>query len=157
MNIIEFIEEKVNQTKLAGRYRNYISLERKATIKPWALEHIENEARKINVWCSNDYLAMSQHSEVVTAVVDSAMNVGLGTGGARSISGTSIYHTELELEISNLYRKESALLFITGFTANDATLSTICNLVPEMVVFSDGLNHASIINGIRYSKAEKNI
>lgn len=125
--------------------------------QPWVLEHSDNGARKINVWCSNDYLGLSQHPAVIDATVEAVKSVGLGTGGARSISGTSIYHTRLEKEIASAHSKEAALLFATGFTANDATLSTICDTIPDLVAFSDSLNHASMIYGIRYSKAEKKI
>ncbi|WP_245521353.1 5-aminolevulinate synthase [Rhizobium azibense] len=151
------MERRVEETRKAGRYRNYVSLDRKVDERPWVLEHGESGARRINVWCSNDYLGLSQHPAVIDATVEAVKSVGLGTGGARSISGTSIYHTRLEKEIASAYGKEAALLFATGFTANDATLSTICDTVPDIVAFSDSLNHASMIYGIRYSKAEKKI
>ncbi|WP_085044283.1 5-aminolevulinate synthase [Ensifer aridi] len=157
MSIVSVLESRVEETRKAGRYRNYISLERAVAERPWVLEHKHEGTRKINVWCSNDYLALSQHPAVIDATVDAVQTVGLGTGGARSISGTSIYHTRLEERIAAIHRKEGALLFTTGFTANDATLSTICDTVPDIVAFSDSLNHASMIYGIRYSKAEKKI
>ncbi|MHC2295826.1 5-aminolevulinate synthase [Rhizobium mongolense] len=157
MSIVSILESRVEETRKAGRYRNYVSLERKLDERPWVLEHSENGARKINVWCSNDYLGLSQHPAVVDATVETVKAVGLGTGGARSISGTSVYHTALEEKIATTHGKEAALLFSTGFTANDATLSTICDNVPDIVAFSDSLNHASMIYGIRYSKAEKKI
>lgn len=157
MSIVSILERRVEETRKAGRYRNYVSLERKVEEQPSVLEHGENGVRKINVWCSNDYLGLSQHPAVIDATVEAVKAVGLGTGGARSISGTSIYHTVLEKELANAHGKEAALLFTTGFTANDATLSTICDTIPDIVAFSDSLNHASMIYGIRYSKAEKKI
>lgn len=157
MSIVSVLENRVEESRKAGRYRNYISLERTVDDRPWVQEHTDSGTRKINVWCSNDYLALSQHPAVIDATVKAVKAVGLGTGGARSISGTSIYHTLLENKIANVHRKEAALLFTTGFTANDATLSTICDTIPDLVAFSDALNHASMIYGIRYSKAEKKI
>lgn len=157
MSIVSILERRVEETKKAGRYRNYVSLERKVDARPWVLENSQAGERRINVWCSNDYLGLSQHPAVIEATIEAVKSVGLGTGGARSISGTSIYHTRLENEIATAHGKEAALLFATGFTANDATLSTICDTVPDIVAFSDSLNHASMIYGIRYSKAEKKI
>ncbi|AGS25352.1 5-aminolevulinate synthase [Rhizobium etli] len=151
------LEPPVNPARFTGRYRNYVSLERKVNERPWVLENSETGERRINVWCSNDYLGLSQHPAVIEATVEAVKSVGLGTGGARSISGTSIYHTRLENEIATAHGKEAALLFATGFTANGATLSTICGTVSDIVAFSDSLNHASMIYGIRYSKAEKKI
>lgn len=98
---------------------------------------------------------MSHHPKVLLATTEAVNRVGLGTCGARSISGTSVYHSELETLLASAYGKESALLFTTGFGANDATLSTLCDAIPDLIVFSDELNHASMIYGIRYSKAEK--
>jgi 5-aminolevulinate synthase len=157
MSIVSILERRVEETRKAGRYRDYISLQRKVEEQPCVLEHSERGERKINVWCSNDYLGLSQHPVVIDATLEAVKAVGLGTGGTRSISGTSTYHTALEREIANTLGKEAALLFTTGFTANDATLSTICDTVPDIVAFSDSLNHASMIYGIRYSKAEKKI
>lgn len=157
MNVLEFIEEKLEETKKKGQFREYINLERFANSAPWAVEHNSDGIHRINVWCSNDYLAMSHHPVVIQATIDAVTKVGLGTCGARSISGTSLYHYELEELLSRVYRKQSALVFSTGFSANDATLSTLCDIIPNLVVFSDELNHASMIYGIRYSKAEKQV
>ncbi|MFI8019217.1 5-aminolevulinate synthase [Serratia marcescens] len=157
MSVLNILEEKLAETKKQGRFREFLNLERGVQDKPWATSHGHQGERRLNVWCSNDYLAMSHHPKVLLATTDAVNRVGLGTCGARSISGTSVYHSELETLLASAYGKESALLFTTGFGANDATLSTLCDAIPDLIVFSDELNHASMIYGIRYSKAEKKI
>ncbi|CAI1103025.1 5-aminolevulinate synthase [Serratia proteamaculans] len=157
MSVLNILEKKLAETKKQGRFREFLNLERSVLDKPWATSHGQNGERRLNVWCSNDYLAMSHHPKVILATTEAVNRVGLGTCGARSISGTSIYHSELETLLASAYGKESALLFTTGFGANDATLSTLCDAIPDLIVFSDELNHASMIYGIRYSKAEKKI
>jgi 5-aminolevulinate synthase len=157
MSVLNILEEKLAETKKQGRFREFLNLERGVQDKPWATSHGHHGERRLNVWCSNDYLAMSHHPKVLLATTDAVNRVGLGTCGARSISGTSVYHSELETLLASAYGKESALLFTTGFGANDATLSTLCDAIPDLIVFSDELNHASMIYGIRYSKAEKKI
>jgi 5-aminolevulinate synthase len=157
MSVLNIVEAKLAETKKQGRFRELLSLERGVGDKPWAVQHAAGGERRLNVWCSNDYLAMSHHPVVLQATIDAVNRVGLGTCGARSISGTSIYHTELETVLAEAYGMEAALLFSTGFTANDATLSTLGNTIPNLIVYSDELNHASMIYGIRHSKAEKKI
>ena len=157
MSVLNILEEKLAETKKQGRFREFLNLERGVQDKPWATSHGHHGERRLNVWCSNDYLAMSHHPKVLLATTEAVNRVGLGTCGARSISGTSVYHSELETLLASAYGKESALLFTTGFGANDATLSTLCDAIPDLIVFSDELNHASMIYGIRYSKAEKKI
>lgn len=157
MSVLNILEEKLAETKKQGRFREFLNLERGVQDKPWATSHGQQGERRLNVWCSNDYLAMSHHPKVLLATTEAVNRVGLGTCGARSISGTSVYHSELETLLASAYGKESALLFTTGFGANDATLSTLCDAIPDLIVFSDELNHASMIYGIRYSKAEKKI
>ncbi|UTH75722.1 5-aminolevulinate synthase [Chromobacterium sp. IIBBL 290-4] len=157
MSILNILEAKLDETKKQGRFRDYLHLERSAQDKPWAIQHGPAGERRLNVWCSNDYLAMSHHPVVIDATIEAVKRVGLGTCGARSISGTSIYHAELESALAQAYGKESALLFSTGFGANDAALSTLSDAIPGLIVYSDELNHASMIYGIRYSKAEKKI
>ena len=157
MSVLNILEEKLAETKKQGRFREFLNLERGVQDKPWATSHGHHGERRLNVWCSNDYLAMSHHPKVLLATTDAVNRVGLGTCGARSISGTSVYHSELETLLASAYGKESALLFTTGFGANDATLSTLCDAIPDLIVFSDELNHASMIYGIRYSNAEKKI
>ncbi|MDO6707896.1 5-aminolevulinate synthase [Photobacterium sp. 1_MG-2023] len=157
MDALRTLEQKLEETKKLGRFREYLNLERSVVDKPWVVNHTSAGDQRINVWCSNDYLAMSHHPKVLLAATDALNRVGLGTCGARSISGTSVYHTELEHLLADAYHKEAALLFTTGFGANDATLSTLCNVIPNLIVYSDALNHASMIYGIRHGKAEKKI
>ncbi|EPX58197.1 5-aminolevulinate synthase [Cystobacter fuscus DSM 2262] len=157
MTVLKQLASEIDTVKAQGRYRTYLNLERRVDLSPTALVHEANGTREISVWCSNDYLGMSQHPVVVSSVVEAVQRVGLGTGGARSISGTSIYHQQLEAELASLYRKPRALLFSTGFTANDATITTLGRKIPGLVIFSDELNHASIIHGVRNSGADKRI
>ncbi|MFF3752559.1 5-aminolevulinate synthase [Streptomyces sp. NPDC002018] len=157
MQALSSLAQDVATAKAQGRYRTYLNLERRADTAPRAVLHTADGRKDITVWCSNDYLSLSHHPVVIEKVSDALRTVGLGTGGARSISGTSTYHEELEAELASLYGKERALLFSTGFTANDATLSVLGRRIPGLVIFSDELNHASIIQGIRNSGAQKRI
>lgn len=157
MQALSHLAQDVASAKEQGRYRTYLNLERRAETAPQAVLHAADGPREIIVWCSNDYLSLSHHPTVIDAVADAVRGVGLGTGGARSISGTSTFHEDLEAELASLYRKERALLFSTGFAANDATLSVLGRRIPGLVIFSDELNHASIIQGVRNSGAQKRI
>ncbi|NYI04538.1 5-aminolevulinate synthase [Allostreptomyces psammosilenae] len=157
MDVLALLAEEIEEVRAQGRYRTYLDLERDAELAPRARLHAPEGVREISVWCSNDYLALSHHPAVIEAVADTVRAVGLGTGGARSISGTSVHHRWLEAELADWYGKEAALLFSTGFTANDATLSALGQRIPGLVVFSDELNHASIIQGVRHSRAAKRI
>lgn len=141
-----------------GRYRTFIDLEKKSGEFPAALwNRPDGTQREITVWCANDYLGMAQRPEVVEAVKRAVDRYGVGSGGTRNISGTSACHTDLERELADLHGKESALLFTSAYCANEAALSTLARLIPDLVIVSDELNHASMIAGIRNGRGEKRI
>jgi 5-aminolevulinate synthase len=140
-----------------GRYRVFADLKRRCGAYPTA-DHFTGEGtRDVTVWCSNDYLGMSQHPAVRAAMHEAIDQVGAGSGGTRNISGTTHYHVELEAELADLHGKEAALLFTSAYIANEATLSTLVRLIPGLVIFSDAKNHASMIEGIRHGGGPKHI
>jgi len=140
-----------------GRYRVFTDIVRRRSALPRADFYAESGKRPVTVWCSNDYLGMSQHPKVIAAMHEAIDVAGAGSGGTRNISGTTHYHVELEAELADLHGKGAALLFTSGFISNDATLATLAKLLPGLIVFSDSLNHASMIEGIRRGGAEKRL
>ncbi len=150
-----FFKETINQLKIEGNYRVFADLEKIAGNFPQALNYKENSVSEVTVWCSNDYLGMSQNKVVIESMIEAIKKVGAGSGGTRNISGTNHYHVLLERELCYLHQKESALLFNSGYLANQATLSTLGKKLPECVIFSDENNHASMIQGIKNSGARK--
>ena len=158
MNYDQIFDAAITRLHSEGRYRVFIDILRNKGAYPNARCFAgHNGPKPITVWCSNDYLAMGQHPKVIEAMEEALHNVGAGSGGTRNIGGNTHYHIELEAELADLHGKDGALLFTSGYVSNDATLSTIAKILPGCVIFSDELNHASMIAGIRNSGAEKKI
>ena len=148
----------LNKLHSEGRYRTFIEIEREKGNFPsarWLSE--KNHENSVTVWCGNDYLGMGQSDVVLDAMHDALTKAGAGSGGTRNISGTTVYHKKLENELASLHRKEASLLFTSAYVANDAALSTLTRLFPGLIIYSDELNHASMIEGIRRNGGEKRI
>ena len=158
MRFETYFDQALERLHEEGRYRTFIDIVREKGAYPHAVWHRENgETKPVTVWCGNDYLGMGQHPDVLDAMQDALLKAGAGSGGTRNISGTTMYHRDLERELADLHRKEAALVFTSAFIANDATLSTLAKLLPNLIIYSDSLNHASMIEGIRRNGGEKRI
>ncbi len=158
MNYDQIFDQAIDRLHSEGRYRVFIDILRNKGAFPNARCFAgHNGPKPITVWCSNDYLTMGQHPKVVEAMEEALHDVGAGSGGTRNIGGNTHYHIQLENELADLHGKEAALLFTSGYVSNDATLSTLAKLLPGCVIFSDELNHASMIAGIRNSGCEKRV
>ena len=149
MNYKKFFSDELISLKSQGLYRKFRAINRNKSSFPKATERFEGQEREVEVWCSNDYLNLSQHPEVTKTSIEVINELGTGSGGTRNISGTSTYHVDLEKLLADLHRKESALLFPSAYTANQSTLWTLCKNMEGIEVFSDELNHASLIQGIK--------
>ncbi len=155
MNYNDIFKEKLQTLKAENRYRVFTNLERLVGEAPYALWNNNDLKKKVVVWCSNDYLGMSHHAEVIEAFCKSAHEFGVGSGGTRNISGTHNKHVKLETVVADLHGKEAGLIFSSGYAANEASLCALGEGLPDVVFLSDDKNHASMIKGIRHSHAEK--
>jgi 5-aminolevulinate synthase len=158
LNYDSIFDAAIDRLHSEGRYRVFIDILRNKGAYPNARCFAgHNGPKDITVWCSNDYLAMGQHPKVIEAMESALHDVGAGSGGTRNIGGNTHYHVDLEGELADLHGKQGALLFTSGYVSNDATLSTLAKILPGCIIFSDELNHASMIAGIRNSGAEKQV
>ena len=157
MKYSNFFKKELQKLREEGLYRNFREIDRPIKKFPKAEELKDDNERDVEVWCSNDYLNMSQHPEVVNETVKTLLEIGTGSGGTRNISGTSSFHTSLEKKLAELHNKENALLFASAYTANQSTLWTLGKKIKNLEIFSDELNHASLIQGIKNSGASCHI
>lgn len=158
MDYEAFFADHLRRLHAEGRYRVFAELERIAGAFPRARLHRDGQTpREVTVWCSNDYLAMTQHPSVVATMRSAIDAQGSGAGGTRNISGTNTLHARLERELASLHAKEAALVFTSGYVANETTLQTLGAMLPGCEFYSDALNHASMIAGIRHSGAARRI
>ncbi len=158
MEYTEKLDEALARLHEEGRYRTFIDIERRNGQFPHAVwTQPDGQQRDITVWCGNDYLGMGQNPVVLEAMHEALEATGAGSGGTRNISGTTVYHKRLEAELADLHNKETALLFTSAYIANDATLSTLPKLFPGLIIYSDALNHASMIEGVRRNGGDKRV
>ena len=155
MNFDALFNAQLDALKEEGNYRYFAELERKCGKFPLCANHVDGEQRDVTVWCSNDYLGMGQNKLVIDAMCEAVQRTGTGAGGTRNISGTNHDHLLLEAELADLHNKEAALLFTSGYVSNWAALSTLGSRLENCVILSDAGNHASMIEGIRHSRADK--
>lgn len=158
MDYDKVFDQAIDRLHAEGRYRVFIDILRNKGSFPNArcFAH-HNGPKPVTVWCSNDYLAMGQHPDVIAAMEEALHDVGAGSGGTRNIGGNTHYHIQLERELADLHGKSGALLFTSGYVSNEATLSTLTKILPGCIIFSDELNHASMIAGIKNSGCEKRV
>jgi 5-aminolevulinate synthase len=158
MNYDTALDKALQRLHDEGRYRTFIDIERQRGHFPHARwTRPDGTTADITVWCGNDYLGMGQHPQVLAAMQEALAATGAGSGGTRNISGTTVYHKRLEAELADLHGKEAALVFTSAYIANDATLSTLRQIFPGLIIYSDALNHASMIEGVRRGGGEKRI
>ncbi|MFT5631718.1 MAG: 5-aminolevulinate synthase, partial [Gammaproteobacteria bacterium] len=158
LNYEAMLNDAIENLHTEGRYRTFIDIERERGQYPHAVwTRPDGEKRPVTVWCGNDYLGMGQHPVVLAAMHEALDATGAGSGGTRNISGTTVYHKRLEAELADLHGKDAALLFTSAYIANDATLSTLPKLFPGLIIYSDALNHASMIEGVRRNGGAKRI
>ena len=158
MKHLVHFENALEEIRSEGRYRVFIDLKRyKGEFPKASVRHTDGREQDVTVWCSNDYLGMGQDPDVIEAMKVAVDTFGAGSGGTRNISGTTRYHVELEKELASLHGKEGALLFTSGYVSNEATLSTLAKIMPNVIIYSDELNHASMIEGIKRANCAKRI